>query len=782
MPVYTTPGVYFETADPASTGITALRTDIAAFVGIAERGPLDRPQRTRSWEQFAATFGSFVRNGYLAYAAKAFFDNGGQVLYAIRVAAAATEAVTQGVQPLDRLSSLVDTTAGFVAGAVVTVSQDATTVTSGPQPASRTASVVASTEGFPRTARVRLTQGVLLDWRTVELVDPTTNQLTWDLPLDAGFDLTQPITLTTHHQADHLLADVSGTTLTWDAALEPAFALTQPLHAATGTAPATVDVLDEAGEPRLRIEATSPGAWGNDLAVRVGRASPAATRTSGAPQSTTRSFVETVTGFHSGALVKIYQDPHVAYRVVIAVDAGRRALTWDAPLPAAFDLTKPLSLETLVFSLSVVVGGQTREIFANLSLEPTSERYVGTLWTAETTPSAFIRVTDLSNLAAPPAWPGRLPDPQAPNMHQGLLWLRGGRDGVAALRPVHFTGEAGAEQRRGLRTLEQVDDVAIVAIADILIQPVAPHVTAPPAPPPVDECLPGPQPMPTASPPAGHIAERAPVFTLDEIYRVQQALVAHCETMKDRIAVLDPPLLSQPGEFADVGEIQGWRSRFDSNYAALYYPWVLVYDPLRLDNQVVRPIPPSGHVAGIYARTDVQVGVHKAPANAELAWAQGLTAAVDAEVQGILNPLGINCLRAFPGRGLRVYGARTVSSEGLWRYVNVRRLLMMIEEAVDKSSQWAVFEPNNDLTRRTLTTSIASFLTALWMRGALVGTAPEEAFFVQCDAANNPPFVADQGRLIVDVGVAPVKPAEFVVFRLGRLQEVLELTEVGGAA
>ena len=796
MTVYTTPGVYFEPVDPAGAGITALRTDIAAFIGIAERGPLHRPQRVRSWEQFAATFGGFIRCGYLAYAAKAFFENGGQILYGVRVAAPVASAQASGAQPADRGSSIVDSADGFVAGAVVTIRQDATTVTAGPQPASRSASVVASVDGFPSSARVRLTQPAPAPqprrsiWRTVQLADATTNQLAWEQPLDPAFDLTQPITLTTGHRADQLLADVAGTTLTWATPLSPAFALGQPIRFETGAAAASATVLDETGEPRLRIEALDPGVWGNGVAVHIGRASPAATRTSAAAQTAERSSVETVTGFAVGSLVKVYQDPHVTHRVVTAVDPSRKALTWDAALPVTFNLGQPIAFETLVFSLGVVAGGQTREVFADLSLVPGAERYVGKVWAADKAPSTFIRVTDLTDLSAPPAaqpsWPGRLPDPTAPNLRRGLLPLRAGRDGVAALRPEHFTGDLGAEQRRGLRTLEQVDEAAIVAIPDILIQPAPARASAPPPPPIQDPCVPAPCSPPEASAPGGaspgRIEERTPGFSLDEVFRVQSALVAHCETLKDRIALLDPPLFSRRGEDTDIAEIQTWRQQFDSRYAALYMPWVLVYDPLRdgAAGDLVRAIPPSGHVAGIYARTDLQTGVHKAPANVELAWAQGLAATIDPAAQGILNPLGINCLRAFPGRGLRVYGARTVSNEGLWRYVNVRRLLMMIEEALDKSSQWAVFEPNNYVTRRTLASAISSFLTALWGRGALVGAVAEESFFVQCDEINNPSFVADQGRLIVDVGVAPVKPAEFVVFRLGRLEDVLELTEAGG--
>jgi len=192
---------------------------------------------------------------------------------------------------------------------------------------------------------------------------------------------------------------------------------------------------------------------------------------------------------------------------------------------------------------------------------------------------------------------------------------------------------------------------------------------------------------------------------------------------------------------------------------------------------VVRREPPSGHVAGVYANTDLTVGVFKAPANAILQWAQDLTTEVSPEMQGYLNPIGVNCLRAFPGRGLRVYGARTVSSETSWQFVNVRRLVSMIEHALLIALQWAVFEPNNYALWSTVTASASNFLGALWKQGALVGNTPAEAFYVTCDATNNPTALTQEGQLNVEIGVAPTLPAEFVVFRIGATQDTLEATE-----
>jgi hypothetical protein len=204
---------------------------------------------------------------------------------------------------------------------------------------------------------------------------------------------------------------------------------------------------------------------------------------------------------------------------------------------------------------------------------------------------------------------------------------------------------------------------------------------------------------------------------------------------------------------------------YDSKFATLYYPWVEVMDPI-----TSRPImvPPSGHVAGIWARVDGSRGVHKAPANEVVLGANGLGFQVTHEEQGGLNRVGLNCIRAFAGRGIRVWGARTLSSDPEWRYVNVRRLFNYISESIIEGTQWAVFEPNDDRLWTRLRISTYNFLMRTWRDGALFGATPEEAFFVKCDAETNPPDVIEAGQVIIEVGVSPVKPAEFVIFRISQ--------------
>jgi len=243
------------------------------------------------------------------------------------------------------------------------------------------------------------------------------------------------------------------------------------------------------------------------------------------------------------------------------------------------------------------------------------------------------------------------------------------------------------------------------------------------------------------------------------------------------------PLFLQPQSaqvtmrFRSAASEPAWRSRFDSTYAALLYPWIRVVDPLRSAGSLTRDIPPSGHAAGQYANTDLTTGVHTAPANGVLAWAQDVTVPVGDALQGVLNPLGIDVVRPLRGRGIRLMGARTVSSDPDWRYVNVRRLLMMIEKAIHLSTQWAVFEPNDAMTRAKLRLSLTSFLLSLWQRGALMGDTAQAAFFVTCDETNNPPAQRDNGQLLAEVGVAPSKPFEFIVLRVGRTGNEFEITD-----
>ena len=257
---------------------------------------------------------------------------------------------------------------------------------------------------------------------------------------------------------------------------------------------------------------------------------------------------------------------------------------------------------------------------------------------------------------------------------------------------------------------------------------------------------------------------------------VQKAMITHCESMKDRFCILDPI------EDADMTAIQNQKNDVVSErgYAALYYPWIKVAIETKENDKIKLIqdfIPPSGYLAGIYARSDTERGVHKAPANEIIRGALDIKLPITKGEQDILNPLGIDCIRAFPGRGIRVWGARTTASDALWKYINVRRLFLFLEESIGEGTQWVVFEPNDEKLWARVKQTITQFLTRVWKDGALMGTTPEEAFFVKCDRTTMTQDDIDNGRIIILIGVAPVKPAEFVIFRIAQWTGGSEVTE-----
>ena len=245
----------------------------------------------------------------------------------------------------------------------------------------------------------------------------------------------------------------------------------------------------------------------------------------------------------------------------------------------------------------------------------------------------------------------------------------------------------------------------------------------------------------------------------DALIALQKALLAHCERSSYRFAILDaPPQMNPQG-------VYNWRMKeanLDSMHGALYYPWVKIQDPV---TNKTKFIPPCGHMAGIYARSDSERGVHKAPANEQVRFCIDVETNVTRGEQDLLNPVGINCIRSFSGRGIRVWGARTLSSDPSWRYINVRRLFNYVEESIERSTQWIVFEPNDAFLWARVRRDVTAFLRTVWLSGALFGASPQESFYVKCDAETNPRELRDLGQMICEIGMAPVKSAEFVIFR-----------------
>ena len=260
---------------------------------------------------------------------------------------------------------------------------------------------------------------------------------------------------------------------------------------------------------------------------------------------------------------------------------------------------------------------------------------------------------------------------------------------------------------------------------------------------------------------------------LDLWKSVQDSLIAHCEQQANRVTILDPP----PGR--TVSEVKEWRSHvamYDSAFATMYYPWIRIQNPVGTESDRSVLVPPSGHVAGVWARNDETRGVWKAPTNDTIRGCLDLERPISSAEQDLLNPIGVNCIRPFGTRGIRIWGARTLSSDVDERYLNVRRLINMIEMSILEGILPAVLESNDVQLREDVSRTLTRFLTGLWRSGALFGESADLAFFVKCDEENNPSRSIDEGRLVVEVGIAPVKPAEFVLLRISQQRPLSEGT------
>jgi phage tail sheath protein FI len=363
------------------------------------------------------------------------------------------------------------------------------------------------------------------------------------------------------------------------------------------------------------------------------------------------------------------------------------------------------------FTISVKQGGKVVESFENLVAKKGKQNVA----TVVNELSKLIRITEIGSASVP----DRLPA-------VGDITLSGGRASAVpdSISSEEYVGDPAA--RTGFGGLEAIEEVTMLAVPDLMS------------------------------------AYESGAIDLEGVQAVQQAMIDHCELMGNRVAILDtPPALN-------AQQVKEWRvekTGYDSKYATMYWPWVKVFDAAEGG---MRMIPPSGAIAGIWGRSDDTRGVWKAPANEIVRGTIDVELNITRVEHDLLNPVGINVIRSFPGRGIRVWGARTLSSDPAWRYLNVRRLFNFIEGSILVGTQWVVFEPNDlDLWQRIRRT-ISSFLLRLWRDGALFGATPDEAYYVKCDSETNPPDVVDAGQVIVEIGIAPVKPAEFVVFRLAQ--------------
>ena len=446
------------------------------------------------------------------------------------------------------------------------------------------------------------------------------------------------------------------------------------------------------------VRAKNPGSWGNQVEIVCEPSSKAKTQIL-EDLGGRRYRVKNSAGFNEGDTVAFTAGEQKVVTTVTGVRDNVIELKDELGADAVDTGIVPSKvLSTVEFNLHVIFGEEV-ETFENCSFNASAANFVDKA--ASRSNLVQIAANAKANVADLFAESERV-----------VLGLSGGSDGSpAGVTPDLFVGaDNGPGKRTGLQAFVDNDEASIMAI---------PGVTDP---------------------------------------VVQLALVAHCENLGSRFAILD-----LPREKTKVPDVLAHRDLFDTSYAAMYNPWLQVYDPLEKRSIF---IPPSGSVAGVYARNDSTRGVEKAPANEVIRGVTGLDVQYNKGEQDILNPKGVNLIRSFTGQGIRIWGARTLSSNSLWKYVNVRRLFIFLEESIKAGTNWVVFEPNNERLWARVHRTIDAFLTRVWRTGALVGATPNEAFFIDIGPNTMTQDDIDNGRLICVIGVAPVKPAEFVVFRI----------------
>lgn len=541
---------------------------------------------------------------------------------------------------------------------------------------------------------------------------------------------------------------------------------------------ARATVQDIAGRPVLSLSASSAGSWGNQLVLRWSTSGTVVT-SSAATADPRASVVASVAGFAAAELVRIEQDANVLYRVVAKVDAHARTLHWSRPL-SGIDATRRLRLVRIAYGLVVSERGEVVASHADLHPSPQHSRWFGAVLRAPMLPSALPGDAEVPRPPPPVVAHGLVDDPTLPvlplDLTPGDAWpLAGGSDGLAHLVADDFIGEDAApgdsdfvrtRKTRGVRALMLVDEIALLALPDILIQPAPLPQQLPPAPPKLDLCRGCPPPAPPrARRQPGDPGEVPGPFADDDVARVQAALVALCERAGDRFALLGVPLpLALPERTRD--DVIAWRERFDARCAALYAPWLRVADPREAG--AVRLVPGCGHVLGAIAATDLAEGVQRAPAIRRLSDVVGVSRAVDETTWALWNESHVNALRVEKSSGAAVCGARTTSHDPAYRFINVVRLILTIRKACDTALAWTVFEPHDSGLRSQVEATLLSILRLFHAQGAFAGDSEATSFYARCDETLNPQDGIDAGRLIAEIGIAPAAPAEFIVLRIGR--------------
>lgn len=457
----------------------------------------------------------------------------------------------------------------------------------------------------------------------------------------------------------------------------------------------------------LNIEAANEGKWGNRIRVSFTTVAKKKMQLVKTVDSVTYE-AKSVEGFREGDIVKVNDE----YNKIKMIYDNKIVFEKEFNCDVTDDSLIPTTVLYLVETDVLVRYNDESEMYAGLSFNPTANNFIA----AKMSTSNIVKIeldgtVEIGNPVEAILGEGKT---------EGTIMLDGGVDGsVDLVNASTFIGEdKGPGRRTGIQSFVENNSISMIAV---------PGVTMP---------------------------------------EVIVSLVGHCELLKNRMAVLD-----MPEEYTKTKDLIEYRGLIDSSYAAMYHPWIQVFDRV-----IKKPsyIPPSGAVMGIYARTDTTRGVHKAPAN-ETVKCTGLKTNYNSAEQDMLNPEGINLIRAIPGQGIRVWGARTTSSNSSFRYVNVRRLFIYVEESIKNNTNWVVFEPNDSALWSRVRMTVSSFLDNMWRNGMLAGSTPSEAYYVEIGTNTMSKDDIANGRLICNIGIAPTRPAEFVVFRVSQFT-----SEAGG--
>ena len=742
----TTPGVYFQSLQPNRIRSDLLRSDIAAFIGYTERGPVGKPVRIESWRQFLAIFGKPLPMGYLAPAVKGFFENGGVSCYILRIVDANGRAASAFLPPRNSSGDNSD-----------------------------------GSYRWQCMAAFRIADLVAVDGED-----------------NAGVDSAHIYHLTPEEWR-HPIADPG----TWGNALR-----------------VTLDY-------KPRLSTYSDGVFNNGFSSYVSN------RVGLEPYS----IVQVSQEFEDGEGRKAKA---IAVVEVESIDTARQIVHWKQSIltpskrfpaidgagpPPAFDSDRPLRIDTVEVNLTIALGDRDVESFQWLGIHPLHSRSIHKMLSKN---SQYLRIIyrgdDDSDWKDDTYWPPPVTSQALTGGQNGVSQI-GAQDylnAIAILREVDEIGVVGAPDlvliaatvaqdepviRKTQRDCRQLsppppalvagivndggDALAGVTVTDLdsgsatitdadgaftiaKLQPGLRILSFEKA-----GFTPIEQQLLAAPATASHLniislqARQEPrQLTRQEILTVQRAMGNQNQLGQYRIALLDPP-----APRFNVDDIRAWRSQLgDSAIAAIYYPWLQVNHPISSDNTLL-DLPPCGHVAGLIAKNDHLVGPHQAPANRDLRYCKDTAASIDEIHHGILNLESVNAIRALPGRGIRILGARTLSADSEWRYLSVRRLVLALKKTIDEAMQWAVFESNTTVVRQAIALSLGTLLNRQWRKSALAGKSQEAAYRIKCDADNNPSSEIDQGRLIAEIAIAPSVPFEFIRIRFDRTLDRIEVTE-----